>query len=67
MLSWLQLRVLNASTASEIDAAFTQVPADVLLVSADLLLLSGGTDCCRAAEHAVPAYMHATSRALSGA
>jgi putative ABC transport system substrate-binding protein len=52
----LQLRVLNASTASEIDAAFTQVPADVLLVSADLFLLSRREQIvARAAEHALPA------------
>ncbi len=53
------LRILNASTASEIDAAFkslAQVRADILLVSADLFLLSRREQIvARAAEHALPA------------
>jgi len=55
----LQLRVLNASTASEIDAALKslgQFPADVLLVSADLFLLSRREQIiAHAAERALPA------------
>jgi putative tryptophan/tyrosine transport system substrate-binding protein len=55
----LQLRVLNASTAAEIDAAFEALPqirADVLLVSADLFLLSRREQIvARAAEHLLPA------------
>jgi putative ABC transport system substrate-binding protein len=55
----LQLRVLNASTAAEIDAAFEGLPqtrTDVLLVSADLFLLSRREQIvARAAEHLLPA------------
>jgi putative tryptophan/tyrosine transport system substrate-binding protein len=55
----LQLGVLNASTAVEIDAAFEALPqtrADVLLVSADLFLFSRREQIvARAAEHLLPA------------
>ena len=55
----LQLRVLKASTAAEIDAAFeslVQARADVLLVSADLFLFSQRNQIVtRAAEHLLPA------------
>jgi putative tryptophan/tyrosine transport system substrate-binding protein len=55
----LQLRVLNASTAAEIEAAFEALPqtrADVLLVSADLFLLSRREQIvARAAGHLLPA------------
>jgi putative tryptophan/tyrosine transport system substrate-binding protein len=55
----LQLRVLNASTGAEIDAAFEALPqtrAHVLLVSADLFLLSRREQIvAQAAEHLLPA------------
>ena len=55
----LPLRDLNASTAAKIDAAFEALPqtrADVLLVSADLFLLSRREQIvARAAEHLLPA------------
>ena len=51
----LQLRVLKASTAAEIDVAFGSL-VDVLLVSADLFLFSRRKQIvARTAEHSLPA------------